>query len=132
MNLLQELVLGALSVSGLLIGFVLSFLAPEERLLGKKQFLVVKSLFFVAVASFMIGVLIKQLAQPWLLLFFIPAALLFYGTSIRQQPLAECGTYFLFGTSLFFIAGNFQLVAASLLFLYGLPTGTLLRKMPAL
>lgn len=132
MNVLQELILVALSLSGLLIGFVLAFLAPEERLMGKKHFLAVKSLFFVAVASVLIIPLAQQLAQPWVLLLFIPAAVLFFFTSFRQQPIAECGAYLLFSASLIFIAGNFQLVAASLLFLYGLPTGTLLRKMPAL
>lgn len=132
MSVLQELALLALSVSGLLVGFILAFLAPEERMAGKKLFLFVKSLFFVALASFLILSLAKQLALLRVLFLFLPAAVLFFFTSIRQQPLAECGAYLFFGAFLFLVEGDLQLLAASFLFLYGLPTGTLLRKMPIL
>jgi hypothetical protein len=105
------------SLTGLAVGIGLSYLAREELAAGKKYFIFLYRAIFV----------ILSLIITYYIWFFIFAAILlcvldFIKPNLRKYLFVLHYLFFLIG---YFLAGKTLLVAA-ILFLYGLPLGTLL------
>lgn len=116
-------------VGGIASGMILARIAPEELESGKKYFLLFKnfiySLLFLLVAFYFskeqnflgLGVLSALFVVLWRI-----------SLQSRHQELYEIPKYLLFIVPYFLISiTEFQLLLSSFLFLYGMPTGTLLK-----
>lgn len=115
-----------LGLTGILAGIALSFIAPEEIKSGWKYFKMAKFGLF-AVLAVLIGY------SFWIMQNFIAAgifavlAVVIFIINLKfRQRWLELINYLLFITPYFFQSDQFQIITASLLFLYGLPAGTLL------
>ena len=113
---MQELLIIIISFLGLVIGSWLSFLTPEEFNSGKKYFILLKkAILFVLVIIF----LLPTFSLMYTISLFIIGALA--ARFFRK-------VYFYLGLALalsFFISIEFSLLTASLIFIFGLPHGTL-------
>lgn len=139
MNWLAEILVLLLSLSGLLFGLALAYIAPEELKAGKKYFLWLKRILFIVIAV----VIADQLASPFpkkiilwiiLIIFLLASVILFILNLIKKKHFQETFSREIFNYILFFIPYFFmgstegKLLIASLIFLYGLPAGTLLKR----
>jgi len=125
MSLLTEIVPIVLSFCGILAGIGLSYLASEELQEGKKYFLLFSQLLFIAL-SIVISFFLLRTAPPYLLFIFLFLAILFFIINLKiDRRFLIIFPYLLFLTA-YFLSGK-ELLVAALLFVYGLPIGTLLR-----
>ena len=114
-----------IAFSGIIIGFILSYLCWDE-LENRTYFIVAKHILlaflFLAISYFF--------ASTTLWIFLVLAVILFVLSFKFQHYLLEVGIYLLVSIFYFlYLAGPVsRSVVASLLFLYGLLAGTLLRK----
>ncbi len=127
------------SLAGLALGYLFAFLAPEEVKPGEKYFRWLKRallLVFVVVMGygfFREGMMIYLvvftavgLAVGGLDLFKLKKL---PGSGGTSESLVVLGSYAFFAVAYFLTAEfSVRLLLASLIFLYGLPAGTLLRK----
>ena len=124
-----------ISLAGFLVGFILSIISPEELRPGKKYFILIHRILFsiIIIHSIYFSIYIKQLY-----LITIPASfLVLYLVLLRKRfikdyfYLKEISNYLFFIITYFLIitlnGQNFKLLFLSLVFIYGLPAGTLLR-----
>tara|TARA_Y100000310_G_C20255199_1_gene610996 strand:- start:127 stop:606 length:480 start_codon:yes stop_codon:yes gene_type:complete len=146
-NIIKQSLLALVSFSGLIFGGMLQLIAPEEHNAGKKHFILLKRLFLLAIillVNLLFGYLIWQ--QGWLLkeglfvlLFDILIIILLLmemkGIKNPKQINSLETKYFELLNYVIFIIPyhtieikQFKLVYLSLIFLYGLPLGTLLLK----
>ncbi|MBI1968902.1 hypothetical protein HYS49_03250 [Candidatus Woesearchaeota archaeon] len=133
MSFFTSVILALLASSGLLWGVLLSFLAPDERLKGGKYFslltgaLLIATLVLCGIASF------QQQGAVFISFALVPLAFFLLG-QVKKETLWKVmftsATVLSIGAVLFFLDGQLQLFVASMLFLYGLPAGTLLRHIP--
>ncbi|GEM_PF-1692757 len=120
---ISNFIIPLLSLAGLVVGIILSRLAQEELQAGKKYFTLLYRLIFVILSTLLAyylsltSVLVAVLA---ILLFL----LLLITDYLQPRPWLFLVQY------IFFIVGYFlsgkKLLIAAILFLYGLPIGTLL------
>lgn len=126
MNWLAEILVLLFSLSGLLFGLALAYIAPEELKAGKKYFLWLKRIILIALAAaavYFSAILLSRIVFGLVFLMVLFADFKF------NSHLKEIFIYPSFIASYFFIAGaEGKLLIASLIFLYGLPAGTLLKK----
>ena len=129
MNLLNQTLVLLFSLTGIIFGLILAFIAPEELKIGKKYFLLLKRIIFVLI-FFLINYYLYLAENYYLLIpFTILAVVLFIIGFVQKKPIYELFNYLNFVVPYFFVTDNqFKLLLATLIFLYGLPTGTLLRK----
>ena len=129
MNLLNQTLVLLFSLTGIIFGLILAFIAPEELKIGKKYFLLLKRIIFVLI-FFLINYYLYLAENYYLLIpFTILAVVLFIIGFVQKKPIYELFNYLIFVVPYFFVTDNqFKLLLATLIFLYGLPTGTLLRK----
>lgn len=130
MSLFSQLAILVISLTGILCGIALSYISPEELVPGKKYFLLVKRIIHL-MFILLIGYLAYSEKNYWLLIPLILAlSLLIMQFKLEKiNYYSESANYLIFISPYFFISqNNFQLLLAVLIFLYGLPTGTLLRK----
>ncbi len=131
MEPINELLLPLFSLTGLLLGIILSFIAPEELVSGKKYFILFKQSLFVIISGIILFSFLQS-QQFYLLLFFTlsAAALFFFDLKLKNKKYRRyyCLHYFIFLLP-YFLNHNlsFRLILVSLIFLYGFPVGTLLR-----
>ena len=124
-----------ISLAGFLVGFILSIISPEELRPGKKYFILIHRILFslIIIHSIYFSIYVKQLY-----LITIPASfLVLYLVLLRKRfikdyfYLKEISNYLFFIITYFLIitlnGQNFKLLFLSLVFIYGLPAGTLLR-----
>ena len=115
-----------IAYTGLIFGFILSIISPEELKPGKKYFLTFKNLMF---GSFLIATVVLFSLQndyAYIILFgFFTIPFLYLKAKVNSNY-KEIGMYALFTIPVFFVT-NHQLILLTIIFLYGLPTGTLLR-----
>ena len=114
------------SYLGLLLGIILIKLAPEEQKPGKKYFILFKKiLLFLIIAIFFVYIKINTV----ILIFLLIILLLFL---INKKITLESTvlTYLLFGVlfSLSFRIQNLFIIESVLIFLYGIPTASLIFK----
>ncbi len=123
MSLLIKIAVAGISLSGLLAGIALSRIAPEEFRQGKKYFVLFQRLLFAAISS-----VILFLSYQNSSFILIPAAAiltaLFFADLKLKKNISYLLHYFFF-LMVYFMLDDATLVAA-LLFLYGLPVGTML------
>jgi|SRR3989344_695051 len=119
------------ALAGLLLGVVLSYIAPEELKAGKTYFILLKRIIFllmVLLAGYYLWIDGKIIYVAGELLFAAP---LFWWELRRKNKILEIGVYiFSIGAYLLISNNNYGLILTVLVFLYGLPAGTLLRKIP--
>ena len=115
-----------LALTGILGGIALSFIAPEELKAGWKYFQMAKlSLFIVLVG--LIGYSFWFMQNfVGLGIFVVFAIVVFIANFKFKYKWMEIVNYALFITPYFFQPSLSQLYIASVLFIYGLPVGTLL------
>ena len=129
MNLLNQTLVLLFSLTGIIFGLILALIAPEELKAGKKHFILLKRTIFVII-FFLVNYYLYLAENYYLLIpFTILAIVLFIVEFVQKKPIYELFNYLIFVVPYFFnVEKRFQLLLATLIFLYGLPTGTLLRK----
>lgn len=114
-----------IAFSGIVIGIILSYLAWDE-LEQRKYFVIAKHILLVSL--FLVESYFLASVVLWT---FLALAVIFFALSLKfQHYLLEVGIYLFVSIFYFlYLSGEASpVVVASLLFLYGLPAGTLLRK----
>lgn len=133
MSFFTSIILALLASSGLLWGVLLSFLAPDERLKGGKYFSLLTGALLIATIVLLGIALFQQQGMLFVFLGLVPLAFFLLG-QVKKETLWKVmftsATVLSMGAALFLLDGNWQLFIASMLFLYGLPAGTLLRHIP--
>ena len=116
------------SYSGFLAGIILSIISPEELKPGRKYFWVLQLLLFGLLLLVPLYIILME-RRFFLFAGVMIASLSLLWIRIKQFVLWAEAVYYLFFTVLFlFVSASPQrLLFLSLLFLYGLPTGTLFR-----
>ncbi|HIG93457.1 TPA: hypothetical protein HA234_04640 [Candidatus Woesearchaeota archaeon] len=117
-----------LAFSGILLGLVLSHLASEELVPGRHYLLLAKrTLFILAILS--VSYFLYPIKDFWFILLLIFISGLLLALTIRYHQLwLEIPPYLLLvSIYLLYPDATVRLLLASLLFLYGLPLGALLR-----
>ena len=111
------------SLLGVVAGFILAKIAPEELELGKKYFIYFQNLLYVLILFVILFFLYPS--YIFMLVFFVSSVVLFF---IKRKIIwIEILTYGFFFSSLFLIKQqSFYPILASLLFIYGFPIGSLL------
>jgi hypothetical protein len=117
------------SLSGFLFGLILSYIAPEELKPGKKYFLFIKRLLFILI-FFTVNFFFYQQNQYVYLVPFTIIALVLFVVELRNKSIYyEVPNYAIFVIPYFLINNpTSNILLTSLIFLYGLPAGTLIRK----
>jgi hypothetical protein len=129
MNFLNQILPLLFSLTGFFFGLILSFIAPEELKPGKKYFLFIKRIIFLLL-FFTVNFFFYQSGQYFYLIPFTIIALILFVMGFRNKSIYyEIPNYLLFVIP-YFLNNNqiLHLLLPSLLFLYGLPAGTLARK----
>ena len=135
-TLATNIIIPLLSLSGLLGGLLLSYLAREELAEGKRYFVWSYRILFILL-SLVVAYFISfpsfsdSSSSSSSLSFSIATIFLFLATfllifDLKKSYLVLFLFQYLFFLTGYFIAGK-QIVIAVILFLYGLPVGTLLR-----
>ena len=120
-DLVTSLVIPLLSLTGLLAGVILSYIAQEELSLGKKYFVISYRIIFV-----LLSIIIIYFLSLYMLLVFLFFALLLLILDLKKHYPSLFYLHYLFFLTGYFFSGQ-QLIVAAMVFLYGLPVGTLLR-----
>ena len=116
---MHYLLVALISYLGLILGAVLAFIAPEELKPGRKLLLLLKRALFVAIFLFFIILSGTEKVIVSVLLLVLAAVLVKY---------ADGKVYYMVLGLLFYLSSAMMasfLVIASLIFCFGLPTGTL-------
>jgi len=119
--------LALLTLVGLLCGFLLAFIAPEELAPGRKYFFLLKHFFFLFIA-----VLLLYALAPIHLYALIPILLVISFYLLNEIKLKiiffDLAYYPFFLLPLFIITDPvLQITLVTAIFLYGFPLGTLLK-----
>lgn len=126
MNILNYSLSAIISYLGLFIGFFLALIAKEEIRPGKKYFILLQKVILLLIFIFLIVNI--ELNYQIILLFLVFAILQIYRTKKEFNELPY--TYIILAI-IFYISSkrlNLFIIESSLIFLYGLPTGSLLTK----
>lgn len=129
--IISEILILLFSVSGIIWGYVLGLIAPEELGKGKKYFVLIKRII--------LGLILILLDYQWyalkeyllLIIFSIMIIFLFLMEMIfvAKRKVYQLLIYSLILVSFFLISDlDFMLILASLIFLYSLVSGTLLKR----
>ena len=128
MSVLTSVLMYIIALLGIGAGMILAYLAPEEIEGGKKYFMWLRRILAVIA----VGVVMYY---AWISSKFMFGGVLAIVTFIYLSIDWKMGgewfslwLYVIFAIAYFMLPVS-QLLLASVLFLYGLPTGTLLRKM---
>ncbi|MEK6938264.1 MAG: hypothetical protein V2A62_00940 [Candidatus Woesearchaeota archaeon] len=132
MSLFSQIGMLGIGISGVLFGLALSYIAPEELSAGKKYFIILKNFLYVIfglVTLYFVWSLKNNLLAVSILI------LLIFGSLLRWKfpelkfefiaYLVFIFTFILLGV--LFPVENYAVISSSIIFLYGLPLGTLLR-----
>lgn len=126
MSLFSQLVILAVSLSGILCGIALAYIAPEELSLGKKYFLSLNWLLwisFIILSGYLFYAHVRYFELVLLIIGFLIVYLLELTSWNKYVSIME---YLVLITVYFLLSGK-ELLLASVIFLYGFPTGTLLK-----
>ncbi len=121
--LATNIIIPLLSLSGLLGGLLLSYLAREELAAGKRYFVISYRILFILLSLVIAYFIISSSLSIYIAVLFLFLAKIFdFKKPYRLHFLVQ----YLFFLTGYFVAGK-QIIIAVILFLYGLPVGTLLR-----
>lgn len=127
MGIFNQLLILLISLTGILFGLILARIAPEELRPGKKYFSFLKRVIFVVIFFFGSYHLLEKLFV--LIPFLILMVIIFVIGLYSRNSYLEIINYSLFVVPYFFLTEpTAHLLLASLIFLYGFPTGTLMGK----
>lgn len=124
MGLPSDFIILFISLSGVLAGIGLSYLAQEELAAGKKYFVMMYRAIFIMLSFITAYFLSGSLVMMMLFLF---SAIFFLALDFRKHHQLMFFIHYLFFLVGYFLSGK-ELIIAAMLFLYGLPVGTLLRR----
>ena len=124
MNILNYSLTALASYIGLFMGFILALMAKEEIKPGKKYFLFLQN----AILSLIFLSLFIFLGLNYIVILLLLACIIIYITKKKKEFNHTIYTYILFSVIFYISSKNLNLfiIESSLIFLYGLPTGTLL------
>lgn len=130
--MINQLFVLPLSLLGFLFGIILALIAPEELRPGKKYFLLIKKILFCFILLLPLFLFIYLKNYYFVLIIIIYLVLYFLILRKKKFWLKEIFNYsFFIITYLVFIILNLKnnliIILPSLIFLYGLPAGTLFR-----
>jgi hypothetical protein len=129
MNFILEILMLLFACTGIIFGVILAMIAPEELKLGKKYFLLIKKVLFVILFFFINYLLYIGETYTLMVIFSILAIILFVIELTIWKKVYEIANYIIFLIPYFFVGDqNSKLILAVLIFIYGLPTGTLIKK----
>lgn len=118
-----------IGISGILAGIALSFIAPEELKQGWKYFKVAKFILFIILVG-LIGYSFLPTHHFLNMGIFATISIIVFILNLKfKYQWLELLNYALFIILYFLLSSSHQLLIASALFIYGLPTGTLLWNM---
>ena len=116
-----------ISLGGIICGYLLTYIAPEEIDAGQRYFLFLKRSLWVILALTSLFFFIKAQNILWGILFFLALGILFTITLFWKHVVIEIVNYITFLSIILLSQKEAQLLLASVVFLYGLPAGTLLK-----
>ena len=125
MNLLNYSLAALISYLGLSAGFLLAVIAKEELKAGKKYFIIAKKIILLLIFASM--VVLAQLNYIIISAILIVITVYLINHS-KKEHIKTNYAYILFSAILFMSSARLELftITSSLIFLYGLPAGTLL------
>ena len=129
MGLLSQLSVIIISLSGILCGIILTYIAPEEIEEGKHYFLFLKRILFVAILL-LVSYFLFGIEKYWLMIIYLSWMIILFIINIKfYHQWLEIVNYLFFLFPYFLISiENYQYLLLSFVFLYGFPLGTLLMK----
>lgn len=126
MNLLNYSLAAIIAYLGLFVGFILAIIAKEELKAGKKYFLFLQRIILLLIFVFLLIFIKLSYILVLLVLVFIMVYLL-----KRKKEFNELPYIYLILSIIFYLSSkklDLFLIESSLIFLYGLPTGSLLTQ----
>jgi hypothetical protein len=130
MNLLITILTLIVSYMGIIFGFILALIAPEELRVGKKLFKIGKWAMFGVI--FLLGNYYLSLFSSFVIMsvFSVLMIIMFVLELIYNKKSYELFNYIIFTIPYVVIADDtFHLIFASTIFVYGLVVGTLFKKL---
>ncbi len=132
-TLAANVIIPLLSLSGLLGGMLLSYLAREELAEGKRYFVMSYRILFILlslVVAYFISSSSSSSSSSFLtfsiVIIFLFLAIILLLLDLKKSYRVLFLVQYLFFLTGYFVAGK-QIIIAVILFLYGLPVGTLLQ-----
>ena len=122
-DLISMVLIPLFSLSGLLAGLILSRVAREELASGKKYFILMYRMIFFLLLLSITYFLSSRISVS---LVFVAFGVMLLALDFRRYLRSMFIIHYLFFLAGYFISVQ-QLIIAAILFLYGLPIGTLLR-----
>ena len=124
MNLLNYSLTAVIAYLGLFVGFILAIMAKEELKAGKKYFLFLQKIILLLIFVFLLIYIDSNYILVLLLLVFIIIYLLKRKRKFNELPYI----YIILAVIFYLSSKNLDLfvIESSLIFLYGLPTGSLM------
>lgn len=126
MNLLNYSLAAIITYLGLFTGFILAITAKEELKPGKKYFIFLQKVILLLIFIFLLIFVDLNYVLVLLILIFILIQILRRKKDFNELPY----TYIILAI-IFYLSSkklNLFIIESSLIFLYGIPTGTLLTK----
>lgn len=126
MNLLNYSLTAITVYLGLFIGFILAIIAKEEIKPGKRYFLLLQKIILLLIFIFLLIFIDLNYILVLLILAFIIIHLLKTKKEFKELPYI-----YIILSIIFYLSSkklNLFIIESSLIFLYGLPTGSLLTK----
>ena len=129
MNFILEILMLLFACTGIIFGVILAMIAPEELSSGKKYFLLMKRVLFIILFFFVNSLLYIAENYVLIIVFSILAIILFVIELTIWKKAYEIANYVIFLIPYFFVLGsNNKMILATMIFIYGLPTGTLIKR----
>lgn len=128
MNLLNYSLTAVISYLGLFVGFILAIIAKEELKQGKKYFLFLQKVILLLIFIFLLLFIKLNYILILLILVFV---LIYILKNYLKKGFNELPYIYIILSTIFYISSkklDLFVIESSLIFLYGLPTGTLITK----
>ena len=126
MDFINYLIISLISFFGLILGIILVLIAPEEQKTGKKYFILLQDLFFILSITLFLSFFRVNIIFIFfvMLLFIIIRLKIKIRNNFKKAELMYLILAFIFFLSLRNI--DLFLIESVLIFLFGMPTGSLL------
>ncbi|MBU0457176.1 MAG: hypothetical protein ABH824_00695 [Nanoarchaeota archaeon] len=128
MELLNQILVLLFSLTGIIFGIALSYIAPEELSFGKKYLILLK-MILIAISFSVVVFYLFPSKEFYLLIFFVTTLVAVFSLESKVKnkyyPLFYYPAFII--TYFFYNDDSFKLILASIIFFYGFPIGTLLK-----
>jgi len=131
MPLLNQLLSLLFSLTGIIFGIILAKIAPEELVLGKRYFKLIKEVLIYGIILFSIFLFIYEKQYWWIIIpiiYLIAYLLKIRKIKLLDQEISNYSSFIILSlvSILFVPESKLQIIIPTLMFLYGFPSGTLL------